>query len=144
MIPASEGGISGYAATLEIFHQMHCLVREDSSFLNHNIFMWADCHRFQNRIRQYIWKDWYEEHLTEWPQRLQNMVDLQGGYMRPHITHCLDSIRIALLCYADVTPVLVYGTRERLNGTEHNVLHKCRNYEKIMSWHKQHAWELEE
>jgi hypothetical protein len=53
-----------------------------------------------------------------------------------HVDHCIETIRMSLMCYADVTPVLVEITPERKAGrkADFNVHHKCRNYEKIRKY----------
>ncbi|KAM0446986.1 hypothetical protein ACHAO4_008965 [Trichoderma viride] len=99
----------GYAALVETFHQLHCL----------------------NVIRQYTWFQAGKYH-DEIP------VDMQDSEIgnRMHVDHCIETVRIALMCYADVTPLFIRDdprspTGERADFDSH---HRCRNFEKIEEW----------
>ena len=53
---------------------------------------------------------------------------------RMHVDHCIESLRIALQCWGDVTPLLM-----RLGGpagarADFNTHHKCRNFDKLEDW----------
>lgn len=52
-----------------------------------------------------------------------------------HRDHCIDQIRQNLMCSVDMTP---YGTRYNKavdhNYADSNVVHMCRNFEKIRQW----------
>jgi hypothetical protein len=53
---------------------------------------------------------------------------------RMHVDHCIDTLRVALQCFGDVTPLLV-----KLGGpvgakADFNTHHKCRNFTKIENW----------
>ncbi|KAJ0357180.1 hypothetical protein COL154_010382 [Colletotrichum chrysophilum] len=53
---------------------------------------------------------------------------------RIHVDHCLEALRISLMCFADVTPLMV-----RIGGpagarADFNTHHKCRNFDKISDW----------
>lgn len=53
---------------------------------------------------------------------------------RLHADHCLEALRISLMCWGDVTPLLV-----RLGGpagarADFETHHKCRDFNKIESW----------
>ncbi|KAI6322301.1 hypothetical protein MCOR29_004806 [Pyricularia oryzae] len=108
-VPADVG--TGYVALLEVFHQLHCL----------------------NMIRMFTW--WQAGKYPGVPSGLYEAPE-DAFRNRMHIDHCLESLRIALMCWGDVTPLLV-----RLDGQGHDgrradfdTHHKCRNWDKIESW----------
>ncbi|KAM3086891.1 hypothetical protein ACMFMG_001011 [Clarireedia jacksonii] len=97
---------------LEGFHQIHCL----------------------NLIRQYTYKDdWDYTNASSW----------QGGpeMVRWHVDHCIETLRMNLMCTADVTPYLIWNDPEGFNGESpsFNTLHKCRKWEPIVDWVKEHV-----
>ncbi|KAK2050914.1 hypothetical protein LY76DRAFT_529540 [Colletotrichum caudatum] len=103
-VPPEVG--TGYVALIEVFHQLHCL----------------------NMIRMYTW--WQAGKYDEPPWGLA-WDPLKN---RIHIDHCLEALRISLMCFADVTPLFV-----RLGGpvgkrADFETHHKCRNFTKIENW----------
>lgn len=53
---------------------------------------------------------------------------------RVHMEHCMDRIRQALMCHADLTPSPLYlypGTQLALGKSGR---HTCRKWEPIMNW----------
>ncbi|TQV92590.1 tat pathway signal sequence [Cordyceps javanica] len=97
-----------YYALVEMFHQLHCL----------------------NIVRQATWPmDMYDK---SWGEELQpmNVTDSQG---RAHVDHCVETLRLSLMCFGDVTPMLLLTEDGTLNTStaDFNVHHKCRNYEQI-------------
>ncbi|KAM3464465.1 hypothetical protein MY5147_009503 [Beauveria neobassiana] len=104
-----------YASTLEVFHQLHCL----------------------SLIRQATWPlRMFNESWHSYPWFL---TDKLGGRM--HVDHCLESLRLSLMCYADVTPVLAENNPMRPTGLQldFNVHHKCRNYDKLLEHVQAHG-----
>jgi hypothetical protein len=53
---------------------------------------------------------------------------------RMHVDHCIDSLRVALRCFGDVTPLLVKLGGPAGAKADFNTHHKCRNFEKIENW----------
>ncbi|KAJ0365779.1 hypothetical protein COL26b_011911 [Colletotrichum chrysophilum] len=103
-VPEDVG--DGYVALLEVFHQLHCL----------------------NMIRVYTW--WQVGKYDKIPVGLSN----DPLKNRIHVDHCLEALRISLMCFADVTPLMV-----RIGGpagarADFNTHHKCRNFDKISDW----------
>ncbi|KAI0968524.1 hypothetical protein F4678DRAFT_482107 [Xylaria arbuscula] len=97
-----------YAITLDVFHQMHCL----------------------DIVRMSLYRDRYDKHFYK--------PDGSVDYCKwLHVDHCLDQVRQALLCSADVSVVyfqwsdVVEGLRPRVDNQ-----HTCRNYSKILDWAK--------
>lgn len=63
---------------------------------------------------------------------------LNGGpvAVRMHLDHCLETLRLAIMCNADTTPVLL-----ATDPTEHNRVagvfeshHKCSKFDKLADW----------
>ncbi|CCF34128.1 hypothetical protein CH063_01083 [Colletotrichum higginsianum] len=103
-VPEEVG--DGYVALLEVFHQLHCL----------------------NMVRVYTW--WQVGKYDKPPVGLSN----DPLKNRIHVDHCLEALRISLMCFADVTPLMV-----RLGGpagarADFNTHHKCRDFNKISDW----------
>lgn len=53
-----------------------------------------------------------------------------------HVDHCIEELRQSLMCYSDITPVLVEVDEGRNvpRKSDFNVHRKCRNFEKISSY----------
>lgn len=85
-------------------------------------------------IRQYTWKDYYLRH----PERVDTPADLLGGDVgnRMHVDHCIEALRISLMCHADTTPYLMINDPTAPLGrrADFSPHHKCRNFEKIREW----------
>ncbi|KAK2609211.1 hypothetical protein QQS21_002293 [Conoideocrella luteorostrata] len=99
-----------YGASLEVFHQLHCLdlIRK---------YTWP-IHLFNE-----TWGDLYPEGRGE-----EDKVS-----MRMHVDHCIEALRLSLMCYVDVTPVLMIydAARPSKVKSDFNVYHKCRDFNKI-------------
>ncbi|KAI0468331.1 hypothetical protein F4859DRAFT_491262 [Xylaria cf. heliscus] len=110
----------GYAAVLEVFHHLHCL----------------------NQIRQYTWKDYYATHMAEWISEDNhgivdlNVTDPTNMGDRMHVDHCIEALRLQLMCNADLTPLLIEVDDSNDFGqkADFNVHHKCRNWDKVTEW----------
>ncbi|KAK0619659.1 hypothetical protein B0T14DRAFT_430637 [Immersiella caudata] len=100
----------GYLAMLEVFHQLHCL----------------------NSLRMGLWYNYdYYKVLEEVVPR-ENVIT--------HYDHCIDILRISLMCQADVTPALFYDPledpRRRDALPDWSSLHTCREFDAILDWNK--------
>ncbi|KAJ7479760.1 hypothetical protein FB451DRAFT_1131033 [Mycena latifolia] len=60
-----------------------------------------------------------------------------------HLRHCIGAIRQALMCYADISPV-VWQWSSKYNEAEQrdDILHTCRDFDRIQSWAKEHSMGL--
>lgn len=61
--------------------------------------------------------------------------------LRMHTDHCIETLRIVLMCQADVSPVLVKwtDTDPPVPEADFNSHHRCRNFEDILDWNTKHA-----
>ncbi|KAI1122538.1 hypothetical protein F5Y10DRAFT_253864 [Nemania abortiva] len=118
----------GYTAVLEVFHHLHCL----------------------NQIRQYTWKDYYATHMADWIAQDNhgivdlNVTDKNSVGDRMHVDHCIEALRLQIMCYADLTPLLIEDADNSLGQkADFNVHHKCRNWQKVTEWQDAHSIEGE-
>ncbi|KAJ7459260.1 hypothetical protein FB451DRAFT_1004075, partial [Mycena latifolia] len=55
-----------------------------------------------------------------------------------HIRHCIGAIRQALMCAADITPVVwQWSEKHQLAEQRDDVLHVCRDFDRIQDWASQ-------
>lgn len=56
-----------------------------------------------------------------------------------HIRHCIGAIRQALMCAADISPVVWQWSKVmQIADQRDDILHVCRDYGKIQAWAKNH------
>ncbi|KAM0806640.1 putative Tat pathway signal sequence [Seiridium cardinale] len=107
--------INGIAANLEVFHQLHCL----------------------HMIRAYTYLEYYTE--DELPVDFQ---DVDDAYRREHVDHCISTLRLAITCASDVTPILL--TRDPSNPLsvlpDFRTSHTCRNFDVLQEWFIQNSY----
>lgn len=94
-------------------------------------------------IRQYTWfllgnYDRNDDSII-YPWDFEDPV---GGRM--HVDHCFEALRLDLMCYGDITPVLIEYDEHRAVGrtADFSVHHKCRNFDKIVDWVKENGVEI--
>ncbi|KAG0646873.1 Cyclochlorotine biosynthesis O [Hyphodiscus hymeniophilus] len=80
-------------------------------------------------VRQYTWKDQYD--YSDNPTFQDD-----DEFLRTHVDHCIDALRIRLMCYADVTPFLhVIEPGAELGATpDFNTQHRCKNFDNVQQW----------
>ncbi|PPJ53249.1 hypothetical protein CBER1_11892 [Cercospora berteroae] len=97
-----------YFVTLDIMHGLHCLVECSKKSWQFSLFLIKE--RPQNEVREYIDRDYYGR---EWS-------DVFRQRQRIHI---------------DLTPIKAYwDTTEKRLMPKFEVVHNCRNFEKIHEW----------
>ncbi|KAI0147239.1 hypothetical protein GGR57DRAFT_477614 [Xylariaceae sp. FL1272] len=105
-------GKGGYHGQLEVHHQLHCL----------------------NLVRQYTWRDWYKRH----PDIVRMSGDMLSSDIesRMHADHCIEALRIALMCHGDTTPSIGILDPKAPRGqmADFSPLLKCRNFDRIQEW----------
>lgn len=87
----------------------------------------------QNKIRKQLAPDYYP------PLDLS----LDGNFR--HIDHCVDSIRQSLMCASDVSTVVwqkIPDINEEVIRIHSDVLHTCRNFDKIRQWAVEHRLDV--
>lgn len=111
------GQNSGFIGEIEVFHHLHCL----------------------NFVRQFVWQDFYPANQV--PSLLKNNGDEQMEVNRLHVSHCIEVLRQALTCNADLTPYLMYKTPNGASPVteDFNANHKCKKFDRIMGWMKDNS-----
>ncbi|KAE8419516.1 hypothetical protein BDV36DRAFT_294108 [Aspergillus pseudocaelatus] len=100
-----------FAALVEVFHQLHCI----------------------NTLRLEVHKNSYYDHFGEWP-------DGSGpgneAVKKTHIDHCIELLRITLMCVSDVTPLMFIDDPHAFQRRtpDFNTMHTCRNFWEIREW----------
>ncbi|KAJ6602798.1 hypothetical protein DFH09DRAFT_1355000 [Mycena vulgaris] len=57
-----------------------------------------------------------------------------------HLRHCIGAIRQALMCYVDISPVVwQWSTRYKEAEQRDDILHTCRDFNRIQDWAKEHS-----
>jgi DUF1365 family protein len=59
-----------------------------------------------------------------------------------HFMHCIDSLRQAIMCFSDITPI-PFAWDERVGHVQHHesIRHTCRNFDAIHGWAVDNAME---
>jgi len=83
--------------------------------------------------------DTFDHYNSSSDEGLEPPSDLFGvdpSLARDHVDHCIESLRLSLMCYGDVTPLLMDLDPDELIGrkADFNVHHKCRRFDKIGAW----------
>jgi len=118
-----------YSGYFEGFHQVHCLVSTLHTCVD--FFLFRSCTlnslKPQSLIRQYTYRDEYDfTGLVHWDQGPEQM--------KLHIEHCVELLRVNLMCLADVTPYLLYHGNDGKVGVEVRKPAKCKDYENLQEW----------
>ena len=56
---------------------------------------------------------------------------------RAHVDHCIEALRAALTCNADLTPYLWYKYPDEGDGPakeDFQATHKCKRFDRIVDW----------
>jgi hypothetical protein len=104
-------GETGYRVGLEVFHQLHCLnLLRMATYPAHYTKLW--------------WSD-----TNDKPEKV-----------RAHLDHCIEILRINLMCFADVN-VFTFHPREGKDGfwPDYESEHVCRNFERVKDWANENA-----
>ncbi|KAL2277890.1 hypothetical protein FJTKL_15170 [Diaporthe vaccinii] len=102
-------GKEGYRAAVEVFHQLHCL----------------------NLLRQYVYKEYYVNIYSD--------IQEEEDGLKGHVDHCLEAIRINLMCTGDIGIFTFreypeYGYEDGDFWPDFSTLHTCRNFDTIHKW----------
>ena len=114
-VEAEPPASHGYIAGVEVFHHLHCL----------------------NVVRQFAWRDRYPEGLM--PTLLKYN---SPAVARAHVDHCIETLREALTCNADLTPYLWYkyaGDGDGPAKEDFQATHKCKRFDRIVDWVKENG-----
>jgi hypothetical protein len=95
--------------------------------------------KIQNLIRQYTWRDWYFRH----PDVVETPADMTASDVgvRMHVDHCIEHIRIALMCHGDTTPFFTIIDPDAPLGArgDFSPHHKCKRFDTLQEWSREHG-----
>ncbi|KAK4090038.1 hypothetical protein Purlil1_5664 [Purpureocillium lilacinum] len=98
----------GYMATMELFHQLHCL----------------------NMLRKAIHSDYYKKMAP-----LAN--GTRPHILKTHLDHCLEIIRQVISCQGDTGLITFHWVQGNpVAYPDFNTWHQCRDPEEILAWSK--------
>ncbi|KAK7691291.1 hypothetical protein QCA50_004685 [Cerrena zonata] len=108
------GDEDNYIVALSVFHQLHCL----------------------NMIRRALRAGYYRDPAT----------GAIGGVLPEdlpeHIDHCVDNIRQALMCSADISSIVWQWSDAQSTAVPRmDTVHSCKNFDKVVEWAKAHKIE---
>ncbi|KAK0637156.1 hypothetical protein B0T17DRAFT_520776 [Bombardia bombarda] len=129
-----------YYATVEVYHQLHCL----------------------DITRKFIWRDHYQhvdtfmdppemvwEHVGKCPSALQPLppvcvliYEILCPCPKNTTDHCIDLLRQVLMCNSDVGLIFYTDVGDRQPVARVSTTHMCRNFSQITSWVNEHDSEL--
>lgn len=78
-------------------------------------------------MRQYTYRDEYD--YSDNPAFLR-----QPDVFYNHVDHCIETIRINLMCNVDVTPYLIEERGDGENVVRTDGLYHCRKFDKLVEW----------
>lgn len=82
VVELDEDNGGGYMGTLELFHQLHCL----------------------NQLRRWTYWGYYSP--------IDPFFATRADHRREHVDHCIDVIRLALMCNADTNLILFHWIKD--------------------------------
>ncbi|KAF8157320.1 hypothetical protein K438DRAFT_1732313 [Mycena galopus ATCC 62051] len=60
-----------------------------------------------------------------------------------HLRHCIGAIRQALMCSADISPIVwQWSAKYKQAEQRDDILHTCRDFDRIQTWAKEHSMGL--
>jgi len=68
--------------------------------------------------------------------------DVDPIYMRHHVDHCITTLRLALMCTSDLTPILLERDVENIISVlpDLRTNHKCRDFGKVQDWFVENSY----
>lgn len=87
-------------------------------------------------VRQYVWQEEYPSHLI--PSLLKHN---SPRVARDHVDHCIETLREALMCNADLTPYLWYDNSATGQPAKEDfeASHKCVRWDPLVEWVRNHG-----
>ncbi len=86
----------------------------------------------QNVIRQYTWP--LKLYNESWGDLYPVVHGENPVLARMHVDHCIETLRLCIMCYSDITPVMTFKVDDAFDrDPDFNVHHKCRDFDKIVA-----------
>lgn len=87
----------------------------------------------QNLVRRATWP--LSKFNESWGDKLYPWDLTEPIGARLHVDHCIETLRLSIMCYGDVTPVLIDRSGNSIGRMfDFNVHHKCRNFDAIVNY----------
>ena len=119
---SADSSGSDYRALIEVFHQLHCL----------------------DVIRQYTWREYYPKHpdTVSVPFLLTSENEMMA---RMHVDHCIEALRLSLMCHGDTTPYLLRIDPQSPSGIspDFSMHHKCVKFEPLVDYMRKQKFQVE-
>lgn len=114
---------SGYLATIQVYHDLHCVVRVFKPLPNRKLTI------KQEQIHRWMYQgEYYPEGLSEKEHHDQFN----------HIEHCLELLRQSLMCNADMSIItLRWGHSQATPLANWTFPHTCKSWDAIENWASQ-------
>jgi hypothetical protein len=127
-----------YITQIDVFHQLHCLVR-DLLFVFSELLSDTTPHgRFvQNAVRMAHHRSYYEntEHFRkEYGKPGDPKTELA---LYKHLEHCIEGLRQSIMCSSDISPIVWKWTGNETLPSG-NIVHTCRDWKRVHDWGKSH------
>ena len=126
-VPVSDAPDAEYITSFSVMHFLHCLdmVRRGLDF-----FYYPDYSGLNATHNPYtLGFSAFKDHEPD------------GMLGMEHLDHCVDALRQALTCQADLSPV-VWQWDRRTKGVKvwAQTVHTCRNYDELKDWAREREW----
>ncbi|KAK5120448.1 hypothetical protein LTR85_006387 [Meristemomyces frigidus] len=104
-----DHGTGQYLASLDVFHQLHCL----------------------DLLRKSTHPGYYDEHEGSFAGASPRVIE-------GHLEHCVETLRQTLMCHGDMS-LLTYNWVEgrAMPYPNFNTIHTCKNWDKLVAWNMQ-------
>lgn len=153
MTVAEPHGSEDYIVSLDIFHQLHCLVRNPKYREEKGRVLKSE----QNQIRKALHPEYYGGHpmvVYAHSGEILNATKTQDDWHLGKHTctsrnlvkeltickaHCVDSIRQSLMCSVDISTLFWEWLPDQQRSTpDSRTTHTCRDFEKVREWAVEH------
>ena len=117
----------GYVGTLNVYHQLHCIVST-----SHKYSLSSITHLSKKRLHQYMYQDYYYPDFTPAQQEMNRL----------HSEHCIDFLRQSIMCLGDVGLITFEWSPDNLIPVANATTHQCVNWESLDVWTKERAVDM--
>jgi hypothetical protein len=135
VLEEGNGGDTRYMATLEVFHQMHCL-----DMLRKATF--RDEFKDDN-----AWKHGHVRHhlgMFSHPYLSKHSMFLNPKTNLLWSDHCLEILRQVVMCNSDPRLITFHWIKDNpVPYPDFNTWHQCRDVDATLEWGEKNAWPLE-
>ena len=129
-------GIEGYRVGLEVFHQLHCLnLLRQTTYLDYYGSRGGDFEEGIDGLRMHLGKLYL--FLLAW-RGIVKLGVLQSLLTRVYPDHCVEMLRLNLMCQSDVG-LITFETTDEGIWPDFSTWHTCRKFDKVLDWAMENA-----